>query len=71
METSYNTKEGFAKRFKKMAVTGAIVYAIVSSVYMNTVPDLTGHVSSDIKTGRTKPTKLDKLLVDKIFGVKL
>lgn len=67
LKNIYNkTKSGFK--------TAIIAYCIVGSLYgigAHLSGITTGHVSSDIYLGKRKPTKIERLICDKLFGINL
>ncbi len=50
------------------------VYCFLGAIYcfgMTVSGSTTGHLSSDIYTGRHRPTKIEKILCEKVFGINL
>lgn len=65
LKNIYNkTKSGF----KKVIITYCILGVLGAP---GIIGDTTGHVSSDIYLGKRQPTKIERLICEKIFKINL
>lgn len=62
MEIQYKTSSKWKNRLRNYA----IAYAILGTCYVNNICDITGHTSADLATGRSKPTKLERLYLESL-----
>lgn len=65
-----NNKKTLYEKVKNGLKTTLITYCVLGSTYGLGV-QTTGHVSSDIYTGIAKPTKLERIIVENLFGLSL